>query len=499
VNIAAPWPEHTEAEARVLHVQTKLHAWAASDDATQFGDLYNLVHDRASLVVAWHRVRANRGSRTAGVDGLTRGHIERSGVERFLDQIRTELKARTYRPSPVRRVGIPKAGGKVRRLGIGTLKDRVVQMALKLVLEPVFEWDQYVSSYAYRPGRRAQDAVAEVVHFVNSGYQWVIEGDVESCFDQIQHRTVVEELRRRITDPRVIALCKAFLKAGVLTELGSLERQLTGTPQGGIVSPLFANLALTAFDRVYQRRWADWTRYRRRKRYLRDKGHATYRLVRYSDDFVLLVMGTREQAEALKQEAAEILRELGLTLSRAKTLVTHVDDGLDFLGFHIVRKTRSTGRRPCAYTFPSKEVLMRTKRKVKALTTRSTRHLPLDQVLRAINPVLRGVAYYFRHAAASRAFSHLGYFTWWRIARWLRKKHPRRSWKWLKRRYALFGRTGAIGYFDPGKVRIVRYRFRGAKIATPWNTEHMQDYGYAFRQIADERHELDRVQRSLVG
>jgi RNA-directed DNA polymerase len=171
----------------------------------------------------------------------------------------------------VRERAIPKKGGKVRRLGIATVADRVVQMALKLVLEPIFEPDQYRSSYAYRPGRRAQDAVAEIVHYINNGYAWVVEGDIEGCFDNIGHSAVVERIRRRVTDRKVINLCKAFLKAGVLTELGRLERRLSGTPQGGIISPLFANLALTALDEPFQAAWAAMSKYRNQRTYLRSK------------------------------------------------------------------------------------------------------------------------------------------------------------------------------------------------------------------------------------
>jgi RNA-directed DNA polymerase len=368
------------------------------------------------------------------------------------------------------------------------------------VLEPIFEPDQYCSSYAYRPGRRAQDAVAEIVHFVNSGYQWVVEGDVEACFDNIPHGLVVQQVCTRIADRRVVGLCKTFLRAGVLRELGRVERQPTGTPQGGIISPLFANLALDAFDRHYQAAWADMSRYRRRRRYLRDHGQPTYRLVRYSDDFVLLVMGTREQAEALKEDAAEHLRMLGLNLSQQKTLVTHVDDGFDFLGFRIVRRHRGS-KRPCAFSFPSTENVRRTKRKVKDSTRRHTRNLSLEQVLRAINPILRGMAYYYRHAAAKRTLNHITQFTWWRVARWLYKKHARRGWRWLRRRYRLNRpiSQGGVTLFNPGAVRIVRYRYRGAKIATPWNTEQHAGYGGAFRQVTDERDDLDYLQRKLIG
>lgn len=238
VNTGAPGVAPMGSAARVLHVQTKLHKWASIDPSRQFHDLFNLVCDRATLVVAWQRVRGNRGARSAGVDGATCSLIEeRIGVGAFLADLREQLKQGTYRPQPVRERSIPKKNGKVRRLGIPTVADRVVQMALKLVLEPIFEPDQYRSSYAYRPGRRAQDAVAEIVHYINNGYTWAVEGDIEGCFDNIRHSVVVERIRRRVTDRRVVNLCKAFLKAGVLTELSGLQRRLTGTPQGGVLTP----------------------------------------------------------------------------------------------------------------------------------------------------------------------------------------------------------------------------------------------------------------------
>jgi RNA-directed DNA polymerase len=500
VNTVAPWFEPHVAEARVLHVQTKLHKWASADPGKTFVDLFNLVCDQATLQVAWQRVRANRGSRTTGVDGMTRADVEnRIGVDRFLGELRARLKDGSYRPQPVRERSIPKRGGKLRRLGISTLRDRVVQMALKLVLEPIFEPDQYRSSYAYRPGRRAHDAVAEIVHAINNGYQWVIEGDIESCFDSIPHGLVVERVRRRITDRRVIGLVKTFLAAGVLTEMGTLSRSITGTPQGGIVSPLLANLALSVLDERFEAAWSATSRYRNQRSYLRSKGVATYRLVRYSDDFVILVNGTREQVEALHAETGDLLAGYGLRLSEAKTLITHVDWGFDFLGLRIQRRPR-VGKTPCAYTFMSKSMLAATKRKVKSLTRRHTLNLSLFELLMAINPVLRGVANYVRYAAVKRTLHYLAYYTWWRVMRWLRAKHPGRTWTWFRRHY--FGTDGineaGVTLFRPDSIAVTRYRYRGAKIATPWNTEQLRAQQAAFRRVHDERGGLERLQQRLV-
>jgi RNA-directed DNA polymerase len=198
-------------------------------------------------------VSRNRGSRTAGIDAATRRHVEARGVERFLAELRCELKAGEFRPLPVRERLIPKRDGRRRRLGIPTLKDRVVQMVLKLVLEPIFETGFYPSSYAYRPGRRAQDAIAEIHYLTTRTYEWVVETDIEACLDRLPHRLIGDEARRRIADKRVLALVRAFLKAGLMAETGRLERTVTGTPQGGIASPLLANIALSALDRHIRR------------------------------------------------------------------------------------------------------------------------------------------------------------------------------------------------------------------------------------------------------
>jgi RNA-directed DNA polymerase len=473
VNTVALWPSYANSQARVLHVQTKLHKWAVADQQKKFRDLFNLVYDLGTLRVAWERVRANRGSRSAGVDGATCSYIEEHiGVEPFLRGIRSCLKDGSYRPQPVRERAIPKKGGKVRRLGIPTVTDRVVQMALKLVLEPIFEPDQYKGSYAYRPGRRAQDAVAEIVHFINNGYTWVVEGDIAGCFDNIRHDVVVERIRRRITDRRVMDLCKEFLKAGVLTELGGIERRLTGTPQGGVISPLFANLALSALDEPFGEYWAATSKYRRQRNYLRSKGLATYRLIRYSDDFVIMVHGNRAQAEDLRTMTAELLAGQGLTLSVEKTHITHVADGFDFLGFRIQRRPLE-GKTSCAYTFMSKANFEAVKRKVKALTRRDHLNLPLGKLLMAINPILRGVANYFQHAAVKHTLHYLGYYTWWRVMRWLRAKHSKANWKWFKDRYWGKDKIAVAGVvlFRPDSVQVTRYRYRGARISTPWNAE----------------------------
>jgi len=211
------------------------------------------------------------------------------------------------------------------------------------VLEPIFAVDFQPCSYGFRPGRRTQDAVAEIQHFTFRSYEWVLEGDIEACFDRIEHTALMERVRERTGDKRVLRLIKAFLMAGVFNQHGDLTRSLTGTPQGGILSPLLANIALSALDEHFARAWEAMGSVSRRY-YARKRGKATYRLVRYADDFVICVAGTREHAEALVAEAAQILRPIGLTLSMEKTRITHIDEGVDFLGWRIKRDLGRRGR-----------------------------------------------------------------------------------------------------------------------------------------------------------
>lgn len=327
------------------------------------------------------------------------------------------------------------------------------------------------TSYGFRPNRRAHDAIAEVYHLVQapSRYEYVVEGDIEACFDRIDHASLMARIRRRVRDRRVLALLGAFIKAGVLTEGGTTARSITGTPQGGIISPLLANIALSAFDEHFDRAWRDQSRYVGRRGYLHRTGRPTYRLIRYADDFVLVVKGTRAQAEALKDEIATVLAtELKLTLSPAKTLVTHIDDGFDFLGFHIQRKAR--GGRGTVYTFPSRKAFTAVKRAVKALTRQHTRSLALRQILVQINPILRGWTGYFRFAASKRTFAYLDHYAWWRVARWLWKKHKQPSWKRMRRRELRNWEIEEDGVtlFRPSHVPVERYRYRGTRIPAPW-------------------------------
>ena len=459
------------AERRVLEIQAKLHRWAGEAPSRRFDDLYNLVCDPAFLLVGWARVRGNKGARTAGVDGETAHYIEAvRGVEAFLAELRADLKARTFTPLPSRRRAIPKPGGKVRYLGIATIRDRVAQASLKLVLEPIFEADFLPCSYGFRPNRRAHDAVAEVRHLTSHGYEWVVEGDIKACFDEISHPALMERVRARVGDKRVLALVKAFLKAGILTEDRRWQETSTGTPQGSILSPLLSNVALSVLDEHVAAgpggpAASPWQRAKRRAH-----GLPNYRLSRYADDWCLMVHGTRDDAAALRDEIAGVLSGMGLRLSPEKTLITHIDEGLDFLGWRIQRHRKKGTSRCYVYTYPSKKALMAVKDKVRTLCRQDV-NLPLEVLLHRLGRMLRGWCAYFRFGVSHATFSYLRAFLWRQVIGWLRRKYRRSNWKEL-RRVACGGgwwpTTPEVTLFDPAKVRTIRYRYRGVKIPTLW-------------------------------
>lgn len=475
MNTDAPVP--VVDRARVLKIQAKLHRWAGEDAARRFDDLFNLVVDPAFLAVAWTRVRGNRGARTAGVDGQTAYYIEDvRGVDQFLADLRADLKAGSFTPLPVRERMIPKSAGKLRRLGIPTIRDRVVQAALKLVLEPIFEADFQPCSYGFRPRRRAQDAIAEIHHLTSSprNYTWVVDADIEACFDAIDHTALLGRVRARIADKRVLALVKSFCKAGIFTAEQAWRDSGSGTPQGGILSPLLANIALSVLDDHFVAAWAAMgdssARHRRRRR-----GEATYRLVRYADDFVILVHGTQAHAEALRDLAADVLAPMGLRLSEAKTRICHVDEGFDFLGFRIQRQPKRGSDKPIVYTFPTKKAVHTVTGKVRTISQQG-RNLPLMVLLDRLAPVLRGWTNYFRHGVSKATFDYLRHYTWRRVIEWLRRKHPDRNWKWIRSHYLpeWWPTDGKTRLFDPGKVSVTRYRYRGANIPTPWSAAPLQ-------------------------
>jgi RNA-directed DNA polymerase len=477
---AVRWPDVDSAYLAVRRMQTKLHRWAGEDSSRRFDDLYNLVYDPAFLMRAWERVASNAGARTPGVDKATVAWIEtRMGVDVFLGRVRDLLKSGEFRPVEVRQVMIPKnTPGKFRKLGIPTVADRVVQASLKLVLEPIFEADFLSCSYGFRPNRRTHDAVAEIHHLASEpiNYHWVLEADIAACFDEIGHTPLLDRMRRRIKDKRVCALVKAFLKSGVMTTIGDREETITGTPQGGPLSPLLANIALSALDEHFHRQWQQemGTKTQRARRVR--KGLGNWRLIRFADDFVVMVFGERHHAEALRTEVATVLASLGLRLSPEKTRVVHIDEGFDFLGMTIRRMRKRGTQKYYVYTKPSKKAIQAIKDKVKAKTYRATLHMDLDKLILSLNRSLVGWAKHFRYGVSKDVFDAIDSHAWSRLMRWIRAKYKGRnriSLKEIRRRFCdtgwRFAYNGVV-FTGASSVAVTRYRYRGSKIPTPWTT-----------------------------
>ncbi|MGH9447132.1 MAG: group II intron reverse transcriptase/maturase, partial [Terriglobia bacterium] len=417
--------DHQADEAWILSVQCKLYQWSRENPDDQWRDMWSWLTDIRTLRCAWRRVASNRGARTAGVDGMTVGRIRaKRGEQRLLEELQAELRSGAYRPSPSRRILIPKAGkpGKFRLLGIPTVKDRAVQGAIKLLLEPIFEAQFWHVSYGFRPGRSSHGALEHLrcatlpqkrdqdTRRSRLPYPWIIEGDIKSCFDQISHHHLMDRLRARVGDRRVTRLVGRFLKAGALAE-DQFIRTNNGTPQGGIASPLLANIALSTIEERYER-WVDHrtklyahrtcdgiTAARRARHADRKAGRCVFLPVRYADDFILLVSGTKEDALAEKSALAAYLRETtGLELSAEKTKVTALTDGFDFLGFHV-----SAHWNKC-YGYGTRIQIPKAKaadlrHRVKQLTGRNTARVSLGEKLQELNPILRGWANYYRYCA----------------------------------------------------------------------------------------------------
>ncbi|MGH3970166.1 MAG: group II intron reverse transcriptase/maturase, partial [Mycobacterium sp.] len=308
-------------------------------------------------------------------------------------------------------------------MGIPTVADRVVQAALKAVLEPIFEADFKPCSYGFRPNRRAQDAIAEIQHMTTRGYEVVLEADIAACFDEIDHTALMDRIRVRVSDKRVLALVKAFLHYGVMSQTGEREDTLTGTPQGGILSPLLANIVLSALDERFDAQWrqqmSTWHQRDRRKR----RGESNWKLIRDADDFVIVVNGSRQHAEALRETVAGLLSPLGLRLSQEKTRVVGIDEGFVFLGFVIQRRRKRGTNKHYVYTVPSPKAIQSIKDRISAATYRSMLNQDLDQLLRRLNQMLVGWANYFKHGVSKKTFNAIDSHAWSRIAGWLRRKH----------------------------------------------------------------------------
>ena len=421
----------------ILKTQQSFARKAQAQPEHLFGDLYHLICRKDWIARAMFHVLSNTGAKTAGVDGMSKKDLETEEQQTaFIEALRADLKAGTYCPMPVRRVWIPKPGKTEKRgLGIPTIRDRVVQEELRMLMEPIWESDFLDCSHGFRPGRRTMDCIYSFYCRVQpqNKFFWAIEGDIRKCFDRINHRILLKLIRQRINDHRILALVRAFLKAGIL-DGGLFQDTPEGTPQGGILSPLLANIYLHQLDLWWWRRFGGLTKAQKEKR--RKAGLGNTILVRYADDFVLLWNGTHQNALALRDELKQFLwDELHLELSEEKTRVTHLTDGIDFLGFHVQWRLPKDGHRPWLRVAPTKENISRFRRKVRALTRRGTAFATPEMRFKSLNRVIRGWSNYYRHVSFSHDARELDFWINRRVLIWLKHKHEGKGVRWILRQY----------------------------------------------------------------
>jgi RNA-directed DNA polymerase len=398
---------------KVRQLQIRLYLCAKRSRTRRFHALYDRIYRSDVLWRAWMKVRSNKGA--AGVDAVTLQSIEERGVLKFLEGIQADLKAGRYQPQPVRRRYLPKGEGKQRPLGIPTVRDRVVQMAAKIVMEPIFEADFQACSYGFRPKRSPQQALEAIRVGGNQGHNFVIDADIQGYFDNIQRATLMELVKERISDRRVLKLIRQWLEAGVMED-GTVQETLAGTPQGGVISPLLANIYLNKLDRIWAAR-------------CRQLGV----LVRYADDFVVMCRAESQAREGLRRIGL-VMDRLGVKLHPAKTRMVdlrHGKEGFVFLGCRI-RKRRSIQRNPRRHfmqRWPSPKATQKLRDRVRELTDARQSGKDVKQIIAELNPVLRGWGNYFRTGNADREFNKLDTFVYQRMRRWQIRRGGQRETK----------------------------------------------------------------------
>jgi len=423
----------TTPQDKSQELQRKLYLAAKRNRNRQFHALYDRIFRSGILKQAWEEVRRNGGS--AGHDGVTIEDVEREGVEQFLGQIEQDLKTGTYRPKPVLRVYIPKVNGGQRPLGIPTVRDRLVQQACKIVIEPIFEANFRDNSYGFRPKRSAQQAVSEVKKTLITGW-WVVDADIQSYFDTIDHAMLMLLLKRRISDRRVLKLIRQWLEAGVLED-GVRYATEIGSPQGGVISPLLANIYLHVLDMYWAERYS-----------------SLGKLIRYADDFVIICR-TRQDAQIALQTVKQIMDILKLTLHSTKTRVVDMGrEGFDFLGFHYHKKKTKKSGKLLPYTWPAPKSMKAVRSKIHFITERKRLSNPLSEVIKYLNRVIRGWRNYFRIGNSTLKFQQLDRYVRYRLEQWVRSIQGSRG-HWNEYAFrALITQHGLEYFYQPGVCAV---------------------------------------------
>jgi len=426
---------------KVRGLQRTLYMAAKRSRKRRFHALYDRIYRGDVLAEAWRRVKANKGS--AGIDGETLSMIEQGGEETFLREIQQSLQDGRYRPRPVKRRYIPKPDGRQRPLGIPTVRDRVVQAATKLVVEPIFEADFKEGSYGFRPRRNATGAL-EAIRLTGRGHRYVVEIDIERFFDSIDHEKLMKLVERRVSDRRILKLLRKWLRAGVLEE-GRIASTDLGSPQGGVISPLLANIYLDALDGIWERRCQHLGR-----------------LVRYADDAVVLCRSRADAEESLKRLGI-IMERLSLKLHSDKTRIVELGlgkQGFVFLGCYLRIVLSRFKRREYVFRWPSPRAMTRIRSRIRELTDRRrwAGMKDIRQVIEVLNPVLRGWGNYYRTGNASWKFQQVDRYVNQRLVRLLRhtrgwRRRPFHLGKWPPARFVELGLHRLVGTIRyPGLV-----------------------------------------------
>ena len=403
--------QHSIEKSRQL--QRNLYLTAKKDKQRRFHALYDRIFRLDILWRAWKEVRENMGS--AGIDNITFEMVEEYGVEEYLLDIQEDLQNKKYRPKPVKRVYIPKPDGKQRPLGIPTIRDRIVQQACKIVIEPIFEANFLDSSYGFRPKRDAKQATEKVKKELYKNW-YVVDADIQGYFDNINHEILLGLLNRRISDRRVIKLCRQWLQSGVI-ENGKYYPTEKGSPQGGVISPLLANIYLHVLDSYWENH--------------KELGV----IVRYADDAVI-VCRTRKDAELAFEHLKRIMAKLKLTLNPQKTKVIDMNkESFDFLGFRYQKFGKTKSGRKLPYMMPSKKAMKKVKDAIRVITCRKSAYEGLEQKVEKLNPLIRGWRNYFQHGNSTKRFKQLDEYVWMKL--WRRVYYRRKQKKY--REHVLYG------------------------------------------------------------